>query len=268
MIKIYSWNVNGIRAVFKKGSWDEFIKKEEPDIVCLQEIKAHEDQINFITTGYHIFLNSAKKAGYSGTGILTRKKPIRIETNFNKDFLKNKPAILDEYGDLYQEGRVITAEFDNFFIVSIYTPNAKEDLSRLNIRYRKWDPLFLEYLQYLNLIKPVIVGGDFNVAHTEIDLANPATNNGKKGFTTEEREGFGNILSAGFIDTFRLFNKNDKQYTWWSHFANSRARNIGWRIDYLLTSKTLKPAIKNAKIHSQILGSDHCPVSITIDLNL
>ncbi len=268
MIKIYSWNVNGIRAVFKKGAWDQFINEEKPDIICLQEIKAYESQINFLPKDYIFCANPAQKAGYSGTAILTKKQPINIEKNFNEIFLKNNTIKPDIYGEPNNEGRVITAEFADFFLVSVYTPNAKDDLSRLNLRHTIWDPIFLKYLTTLNITKPVIVGGDFNVAHNEIDLANPISNKGKKGFTTEERTGFDNFLQAGFEDTFRLFNKDSGQYTWWSHFANSRVRNVGWRIDYILASKQITSRILQAQIHPQILGSDHCPISITLDMDL
>lgn len=265
MIKIYSWNVNGIRAVIKKELWQPFIDKEQPDILCLQETKAKPEQIDLKLDGYEQYFNSAEKPGYSGTAIFSKVKPLKVVNGFPEDIIKKYKVSGDTYGDANKEGRVIAAEFDKFWLVTVYTPNAKEDLSRLTLRDKHWDPAFLAYCQQLEKSKPVVFCGDLNVAHTEDDLANPKPNRGKKGFTDEERSGFQNFVDNGFIDTLRIFQQGNGYYTWWSHFANARARNVGWRIDYFLASKSLKSKIKAAEIHPQILGSDHCPVSITLE---
>lgn len=265
-MKIYSWNVNGIRAVIKKKTFQDFVAKHQPDILCLQEIKAYQEQSKIDLSDYQEFWNSAKKKGYGGTAIFTKIKPLRVVNNLPDHLVKKYVIIDDVYGNPNHEGRVIAAEFKNFFVVTVYTPNAKDDLSRLLLRQKKWDPAFLEYCQELEKIKPVIFGGDLNVAYTEDDLANPKSNRGKKGFTNEERWGFGNFIKSGFVDTFRLFKKGPGYYTWWSHFANSRERNVGWRIDYFLISAVLKEKVKQAEIHPSIMGSDHCPISIRLDL--
>jgi exodeoxyribonuclease-3 len=263
-MKVFSWNVNGIRAVYNKGAWSKFIDQTQPDIICLQEIKAKKDQVNFLTD-YQVFLNPAEKAGYSGTAILTKQPPIKVYYNLPDELISKNHFQTDLYGNPNQEGRVITAEFKNFYLVSVYTPNAKNDLSRLELRHKEWDPLFLDYLKQLDKKKPIVVGGDFNVAHQEIDLANPKTNRGKKGFTDQERQGLDNFIKSGFIDTFRSLHPNEiNQYTWWSHFAQARQRNIGWRIDYFLSSQRLSKKIVTAQIHPNILGSDHCPISIEL----
>ena len=266
MLKLFSWNVNGIRAVLRKGTFEPFLAKEQPDIVCLQETKATQDQATVEVPGYLEYWNSADKKGYSGTAIFTKPKPIAVTNGFPEAFAKKYNFIDSETRDSAREGRVVTAEYDNFFVVTVYTPNAKDDLSRLELRHKHWDPAFLAYCQELEQRKPVIFCGDLNVAHTEDDLANPKPNRGKKGFTTEEREGFQRFLDAGFVDTLRLFKQGNGFYTWWSHFANARARNVGWRIDYVLVSASLKNKVKAAEIHPQVLGSDHCPVSITLDI--
>ncbi len=266
MIKIYSWNVNGIRAVNRKGLWQPFIDKHKPDIICLQEIKAKADQIDIDTQGYNAFWYPADKPGYSGTGILSKIKPLQVIDGFPEDVIKQYNVTGDIYGDANKEGRVLTAEFDSFWLVTVYTPNAKDDLSRLELRHKHWDPAFLTYVKHLNKSKPVVFCGDLNVAHTEDDLANPKPNIGKKGFTDEERAGLSAYIDSGFIDSFRIFTRGNGHYTWWSHFANARARNVGWRIDYFLASKALKDKIKAADIQADILGSDHCPISITLDL--
>jgi exodeoxyribonuclease-3 len=266
MIKLYSWNVNGIRAVEKKGLWKPFLEKEKPDILCLQEIKAKPDQIDVYIDGYDAFWYSAEKPGYSGTALLSKTAPLQVINGFPKDIIKKYQVSGDVYGDPNEEGRVIAAEFDKFWVVTVYTPNAKDDLSRIPLRHKHWDPAFLEYCKQLEKSKPVLFCGDLNVAHTEDDLANPGPNRGKKGFTDEERAGFQAFLDAGFIDTFRLFKQGNGYYTWWSHFARSRERNVGWRIDYFLASQSLKDKIKAADIHPGIMGSDHCPVSVTLEL--
>ena len=265
-MRIYSWNVNGIRAVITKGALSAFLDKEKPDILCLQEIKAEPEQFDLDLDGYQAFWYPAEKAGYSGTGILTKPKPLNVVDGLPIDIVKEYKLSGDNYGDPNLEGRVLTAEYDNFYLVTVYTPNAKDDLSRLELRHKHWDPAFLKYVLDLNKKKPVIFCGDLNVAHTEDDLANPKPNVGKKGFTNEEREGIQAYLDAGFIDSFRQFTKGNGHYTWWTHFANARARNIGWRIDYLLMSASLKNKLKAANIHSQYMGSDHCPISVDIEV--
>lgn len=262
-MKIISWNVNGIRAVHKKDLFLPFIKKYQPDILCLQETKAKQDQSEIDLPEYLEYWNSAEKKGYSGTAIFTKIKPKKIILDFPKN-IEKKFKLTDKYGDPNKEGRIIALEYENFFVVSVYTPNAKDDLSRIPLREKNWDPAFLAYMKKLEKKKPVIFGGDLNVAHTEKDLARPKENEGKKGFTKEERDGIEKIIEAGFVDTFRIFTKEKGHYTWWSHFANARARNIGWRIDYIFVSKKLAPKIKKAKILPEILGSDHCPVMIEI----
>ena len=263
-MKLYSWNVNGIRAVVNKGCFEPFLRKHRPDILCLQETKAERGQLQIDLPGYHEHWHSARKKGYSGTAILSRQKPLRLTDGFPKSFAR-KFCFADELQrDAGEEGRLITAEFDRFFVVTVYTPNAKDDLSRLQLRFRHWDPAFLAYCRQLERRKPVIFCGDLNVAHTELDLANPKPNRGKKGFTAEERKGFQNFLDAGFIDTFRLFKQGNGHYSWWSQFTNARERNVGWRIDYFVVSGALRPAVQRAQIHADVMGSDHCPVSITL----
>jgi len=265
-MKIYSWNVNGIRAVVKKGTFQKFIAEHQPDILCLQETKAEKGQAEIDLKDYHEYWNSAEKKGYSGTAIFTRQQPIATTNGFPGAFSKQF-AFADELKrDSWTEGRVVTAEYEKFHVVTVYTPNAKEDLSRVPLRHDHWDPAFLAYVQQLEKKKPVVFCGDLNVAHTELDLTNPKPNRGKKGFTDEERKGFQNFVDAGFIDTFRIFTHGNGHYTWWSHFANARARNVGWRIDYVLVSPSLKPHVKAARIHADVMGSDHCPVSIELEI--
>jgi len=263
-MKIVSWNVNGIRAIHKKGLFTSFIEKYQPDIICLQETKAEQHQSEVDLKGYEEYWNSASRKGYSGTAIFTKQKPVSVLLNLPEKIVKKYKLVDDGYGNPNEEGRIITAEYKNFYLVSIYTPNAKDDLSRLSLRYKKWDPAFLEYMQELNNKKFVIFCGDLNVAHTEDDLARPKENVGNKGFTPEEREGIQKIIAEGFVDTFRMFTEGNGHYTWWSHFANARARNIGWRIDYIFTSRKLASRIKGAGILPEVLGSDHCPIMIEI----
>lgn len=266
MIKIYSWNVNGIRAVQKKSLWEPFLAAEQPDILCLQEIKAKQEQIDVNIDGYQTFWFSAEKPGYSGTAILSKVPPLQVVNGFPEDIIEKYHVTGDIYGNPNQEGRVIAAEFDRFWVVTVYTPNAKDDLSRIPLREKSWDPAFLAYCQQLEHAKPVVFCGDLNVAHTEDDLANPKPNRGKKGFTDEERQAFQNFVDAGFVDTLRLFKQGNGHYSWWSHFARARERNVGWRIDYFLVSEILKDKVKDAAIHAQVFGSDHCPVSVTLDV--
>lgn len=265
-MKIYSWNVNGIRAVIRKGAFQEFMAKHQPEILCVQETKAEQGQAVIDMPEYTEYWNSADKKGYSGTAIFTKVKPLTVLNGLPEDIGKKYGLIADGYGDPNKEGRVIAAEYDKFYIVTVYTPNAKDDLTRIPLRHKQWDPAFLAYCKRLEESKPVIFCGDLNVAHTEEDLANPKPNIGKKGFTSEERSGFQAFIDAGFTDTFRMFKKGSGYYTWWSHFANARARNVGWRIDYFLVSNDLKSHVASADIHPDITGSDHCPISININI--
>lgn len=245
-MKLVSWNVNGLRAAVKKG-FLEYMERENPDIICLQEIKMKEEQLELELNDYQKYFNSAQRPGYSGTAIFTKKEPLSVVNGMG----------LEEHDN---EGRVITAEYEDFFLVTVYTPNSKRKLERLDYR-QEWEDIFKDFLLELNKKKPVIVCGDLNVAHKEIDLANPKTNRKSAGFTDEEREKFGILLEAGFVDTFRYFYPNMTQaYTWWSNFAKSRERNIGWRIDYFLVSKGFEEKMLDAEIHAEQLGSDHCPV--------
>ncbi len=272
MIKIYSWNVNGIRAVIKKGLWEPFIAAEQPDVLCLQETKAKQEQVDLELAGYNQYWYSADKPGYSGTAIFSKQKPLQVVNGFPEEIVKKYEVTGDTYGDPNKEGRVIAAEFDAFWVVTVYTVNSKDDLSRVAMRKHNWDPAFLEYCKQLEAgynnaaAKPVVFCGDLNVAHTEDDLANPKPNRGKRGFTEEERSGFDAMLAAGFVDTLRLFEQGNGHYSWWSHFAKARERNVGWRIDYFLVSDTIKSKVQAAKIHADVYGSDHCPVSVTLDI--
>ena len=257
--------MNGIRAVHKKGLFEPFIKSHKPDILCLQETKANEDQSEIDLPEYEEYWHSAERAGYSGTAIFTKIEPIEaiygLPEGIKKDY-----DLKDNYGDTTTEGRVMTLEFENFYVSTVYTPNAKDDLSRIPMRL-EWDPAYLAFMKSLKKKKPVIFCGDFNVAHQEIDLARPKENKGKKGFTDEERAGFDAMLKNGFVDTLRQFEPDTPElYTWWSHWANARERNVGWRIDYVMVSDDLAPLLKKAKIHPDVLGSDHCPVSIDVAL--
>lgn len=266
MLKIYSWNVNGIRAVVRKGLFEPFLKEHDPDILCLQETKATRDQTEIDLPQYEEFWNSAERKGYSGTAIFSKIPPLNVYEGFPEDIQEAYNFATDGYGDPNTEGRVITAEFEQFYLVGVYTPNAKTDLSRIPLRHEHWDPAFLAYCKRLEEKKPVVFCGDLNVAHTENDLARPKENEGKKGFTKEEREGFQNFLDAGFVDTFRMFHEGNGYYTWWTHWAKARERNVGWRIDYVLVSRELRDKVKNAQIHPDVMGSDHCPVSLTLDI--
>ena len=266
-MKLYSWNVNGIRAVLKKGTFQTFMAEHQPDVLCLQETKAKEGQAEIDIPNYEEYWHSADKAGYSGTAIFSKTKPLSVRYGFDDAITKIYQLVDDSYGDPTREGRVISAEFDNFWVVTVYTPNSKGDLSRLELRHKKWDPAFLEHVQELETIKPVLFCGDLNVAHNEIDLANPKPNVGKHGFTIEEREGFDNFEAAGYVDTLRSkYPDTPELYTWWTHWANARARNVGWRIDYWLASSAIASKVTAAKIHADVLGSDHCPVSIELTI--
>lgn len=265
-MKLFSWNVNGIRAVWNKGNFQSFIKDYDPDIVCLQETKAQPHESPIDLPQYHEFWNSAEKKGYSGTAIFAKIKPIEIHYGFSEKINKSFNFV-DQFGDPSKEGRVISALFDNFWVVTVYTPNSKDKLERLKLRHETWDPAFLLHLQELNKIAPVMVCGDFNVAHQPIDLARPKENVGKHGFTDEERAGFQSLIDSNFIDSFRhLHPEQTDAYTWWTHWGNSRARNVGWRIDYWLLTSELKTKLQSARIHPDVMGSDHCPVSIEVNL--
>ena len=266
-LSLYSWNVNGIRAVHRKELFLPFIETHKPDILCLQETKAQEHQSEIDLPEYEEYWHSAEKAGYSGTAIFSKIKPLSVSFGFPEDICKKYNLETDSYGDPDKEGRVVMAEFKEFFVVCVYTPNSKGDLSRLALRHDAWDPAFLEYVKQLEKKKSVIFCGDLNVAHMPDDLANPKDNEGKHGFTTEERDGIDNIVKLGFIDTFRHFTPEGKGfYTWWTHWQNSRERNVGWRIDYFFASKKLEKNLVRAGIHADVLGSDHCPVSLTVKL--
>lgn len=250
-MKLVSWNVAGIRACYKKGFLD-FFERVNADIVCLQEVKAIEEEIPFVIEGYEHYLNPAEKKGYSGTLVYTKEKPISVTYGMG----------IEEHD---HEGRMITLEYPEFYLVNVYVPNVKRDLSRLTYRM-KWEEAFLLYLKSLECKKPVISCGDFNVAHTEIDIKNAKANVGNAGFTNEEREKFTQLLEAGFIDSFRYLNPSAvDRYTWWSYIGNVRARNIGWRIDYFILSESMKENLKEAMIYSDVFGSDHCPIGIEID---
>jgi len=254
-MNLISWNVNGIRAIAQKGFF-KLIEQMNPDVLCLQETKAQDDQVQEALAelkGYHIYSNSAEKKGYSGTAILTKKKPINVFFDINQT-------------EHDKEGRVTTAEFENFFLVTVYVPNSKADLSRLDDR-QNWDACFLAFLKGLESKKPVIVCGDFNVAHKSIDLARPKANYNKSaGFMQEEIDGMDNFIEAGFVDTFRYkYPEKRDAYSWWSYRGGARFKNVGWRIDYFLTSKSILEKIKEVRIYQEINGSDHCPVGIEID---
>ncbi len=271
-MKLYSWNVNGIRAVIRKGTFQEFVDAHRPDILCLQETKAQQVQVKPDLPGYREYWYSADKAGYSGTAIFTRNEPMTV-INGLPDALAEQFSLADDrFGNPNREGRVLAAEFDRFWLVSVYTPNSKGDLSRLALRYQAWDPAFLSFLTQLEAgqcgsrtPKPVIFCGDLNVAHQEIDLARPRENRRTHGFTDEERERFQDFLDHGFVDTFRhLHPDTTGAYTWWNLMSKARERNTGWRIDYFLVSRALTPNLAGAAIHPDVLGSDHCPVSIEL----
>jgi exodeoxyribonuclease III len=272
LMKLYSWNVNGIRAVLRKDALMPFIQTQQPDILCIQETKNGTPATTVDLPNYHQFWNSATRPGYSGTAIFSKYQPVQTSNGLPSELAVKYDMTDDGYGDPNTEGRVLTAEYEQFYLVTVYTPNAKDDLSRIPLRSRHWDPAFLEYCQGLEAgtygatPKPVIFCGDLNVAHAPEDLARPKPNEGKKGYTAEERAGFQAFVDAGFIDTLRMFKQGNGLYTWWAHFGNARANNVGWRIDYFLVSPKLKAHVVGADIHPSILGSDHCPISLTLDL--
>lgn len=248
-MKLLSWNVNGIRSVLGKGFLN-FVKQERPDVLCLQETRSLPLTLDLELSHYHAYWNSPERKGYSGTAVFTQTKPLRVTNGM-------------EIPEHDAEGRIVTAEFPDFFLVNVYTPNSKRDLSRLPY-CQEWDAAFLSYLKKLEKSKPVVFCGDLNVAHKEIDLTNPASNRRNHGFTDEERLGFTNFVKSGFLDTFREFVPDGGYYTWWSQMNRCRERNIGWRIDYFLISAPLKPRLQEAFILPHVTGSDHCPVGIEI----
>ena len=249
--KLVSWNVNGLRACVQKGEFQKFMDEENPDVIGLQETKLQEGQIELELPGYHQYWNYAEKKGYSGTALFTKEEPVNVTYGLG----------IDEHD---HEGRVITAEFSDYYLITVYVPNAKDDLSRLEYRC-VWEDDFLKYVKKLEEKKPVIYCGDLNVAHKEIDLKNPKPNRGHAGFTDEEREKFTNVVSSGLVDTFRYFYPDlEGAYSWWSYRFNSRAKNAGWRIDYFVTSKSLNDRLEDAIIYKDQLGSDHCPVGLIL----
>lgn len=251
-MKLISWNVNGLRAAINKGFMD-FFKQIDADVFCIQETKMQEGQAELILEGYYQYWNSAIKKGYSGTAIFTKIKPISVSYGIG----------IEKHD---QEGRIITLEFEEFYMVNCYTPNSKRELERLEYRM-EWEDEIRKYLLTLNNKKPVIYCGDLNVAHEEIDLKNPKTNHHNAGFTDEERSKMTELLNSGFTDTFRyLYPEKENAYTWWSYMMKAREKNVGWRIDYFIVSNSIKEKIKEAKIHSEIMGSDHCPVELEIDV--
>ena len=286
-MKIYSWNVNGLRAVLRKGALQQFLEEQQPDILCMQEIKAKPDQIDFDFPSYQVLWNPAKRPGYSGTAILFSEQlkygrvmdlegfprssqARRAERTPREGKIRQDPPMLieqaSEENDIAsREGRILIADCDKFYLVNVYVPNSKPDLSRLKLREQEWDPGFVQLLKELEQDKPVVTCGDFNAAHNEIDLARPKTNHHNAGFTDEERKGITNLIKAGFIDTFRALHPGAERYTWWSHWGHARANNVGWRIDYFFISKSLQKNLQSAEIYENYMGSDHCPISIDLE---
>lgn len=249
-MKLVSWNVAGFRAVLKKG-FEEFFDSINADVFCIQESKVTLDQFNFSKEGYEMYLYPAEKKGYSGTLVYSRVKPINVTYGMG----------IEEHD---HEGRIITLEYDNFYLINVYVPNVKRDLSRLDYRMI-WEDEFRKYLKKLELSKPVVVCGDLNVAHEEIDIKNARSNIGNAGFTYEERGKFSELLDAGFIDTFRYFHKDEKKYSWWSYMGHARENNVGWRIDYFVVSKSIIKNVKGAYIYDDVMGSDHAPIGLDIE---
>lgn len=248
--KLISWNVNGLRACMQKGFMD-FFREADADIFCVQETKMQAGQLELELPGYYQYWNYAEKKGYSGTALFTKKEPLKVTYGIG----------VEEHD---HEGRVITAEYEKYFVITVYVPNSQRELTRLDYRMQ-WEEAFLNYLKKLEETKPVIYCGDLNVAHQEIDLKNPKTNRHNAGFTDEERKCFGKVLENGFVDTFRHFYPDVKDaYSWWSYMGQARSKNVGWRIDYFVTSEALKSNLQDAKIHSNVMGSDHCPVELDL----
>ncbi len=249
-MRLVSWNVNGLRACVRKG-FEDFVAGSDADVICLQEVRALPEQVDLDLPGWSMYWNPALKRGYSGTAILSRHRPLAVFPGLGE-------------AELDQEGRVLTVEFDDLYLVTVYTPNAQRELTRLAYRTEQWDTKFLKFVRRLERKKPVVFCGDLNVSHREIDLANPGPNRGNAGFTDEERAGFDRILAAGFVDTFREFETGPGHYTWWSNRKGVRERNVGWRLDYFLVSDILRPRLRAARILADVLGSDHCPVTLEL----
>jgi exodeoxyribonuclease III len=250
-VKLISWNVNGLRAVLRKN-FLEYLAGEDPDILCLQEVRAAPEEVEQLwPAAYTTYWNAARKKGYAGTALFTRTRPLNVVRGIGRP-------------EHDREGRVLTAEYKDFYLVNVYVPNSQRELTRLAYRQR-WDRAFLRFLKRLEHHKPVVFCGDLNVAHTELDLANPKANVGNHGFTPQERAGFGALVKAGFLDTFRQFESEGGHYTWWSSMPGVRQRNVGWRIDYFLVSAALRPRLRHAFIRPEVLGSDHCPVGIELE---
>ena len=285
-MRIYSWNVNGLRAVLRKGALQKFLEEQQPDILCLQEIKANPNQVDYDFPGYKVFWNPAERPGYSGTAILFSEdlncgrvtalggtpKMFCEAKIFGEEKSRQDPPVsakqaseISQILPLSREGRILIVDCEKFYLVNVYTPNSKPDLSRLKLRENDWDPRFLQLLKNLEQEKPVVTCGDFNAAHNEIDLARPKTNHRSAGFTDEERKGITNLIKTGFIDTFRTLHPGAVRYTWWSHWGHARANNVGWRIDYFFISKSLQKNLQSAEIYEHYTGSDHCPISIDLE---
>ena len=264
-MRLFSWNVNGLRAGLKKGTFLEFLQQQSPDLLCLQETKAKPNQVEIDLPDYQEYWNSAERAGYSGTAIFSKAPALSYASEYDHTIVDHYDWQNDRYGCPLQEGRLQIAEFTHFYLVNVYVPNSKPDLSRLGLREKIWDPALLDQLKLLEQTKPIVICGDFNAAHTPIDLARPQQNTHNAGFTAEERQGISNLIAAGFIDTFRALHPDTQRYTWWSHWGNARANNVGWRIDYFFISPKLLPHLKSAEIYEQTLGSDHCPISIELE---
>ena len=285
-MRIYSWNVNGLRAVLRKGALQKFLEEQQPDILCLQEIKANPNQVDYDFPGYKVFWNPAERPGYSGTAILFSEdlnygrvtalggtpKMFCEAKIFGEEKSRQDPPVSTKQASkisrilpLSREGRILIVDCEKFYLVNVYTPNSKPDLSRLKLRENDWDPRFLQLLKNLEQEKPVVTCGDFNAAHNEIDLARPKTNHRSAGFTDEERKGITNLIKTGFIDTFRTLHPGAVRYTWWSHWGHARANNVGWRIDYFFISKSLQKNLQSAEIYEHYTGSDHCPISIDLE---
>lgn len=289
--RVFSWNVNGLRAVIRKGEFQKFIGKYNPDILCIQETKAKKNQIEIDLPEYVEIWNSAERPGYAGTAIFAKNEllpgfveagdlagtPLEqkdqrvklglgvVDENLDLNAQNSKDDFTDQFGDPLKEGRVTTLELPEFYLTTVYTPNSKRELERLKLREEKWDPVFLQYLKELEKTKPVVVCGDFNAAHTEIDLARPRENRRNAGFTDEERKGIENMIQAGLIDTFRELNPGVQRYTWWSHWGHARENNVGWRIDYFFISEALRKNLRAAEIYEGQMGSDHCPISVELE---
>lgn len=268
-MRLMSWNINGIRSAIRRGALSPALDQLQPDIIALQETKAERGQAEVDLPQYEEhWCSSELRKGYSGVAVFTRPHPLHTSCGLPQSIEHAYSFASDPYGNPNKEGRILTVSFNDFYLVNVYTPNAKPDLSRLRLRHTQWDPAFLSYVRMLDSEKPVIFCGDLNVAHTPDDLAKPENNEGEHGFTREERAGVDRILEADFVDVFRIDHRGNGFYTWWSHFGNARARNVGWRIDYFFVSKRLVDRVIAADIHPAILGSDHCPVTLDIDINL